>query len=414
MTIKRFEIIQIIGELLAEQASRGLSEKAITGETLLVKDLGLSSVEFVIIFERLQRKSGNVINFIDLIMPDRSSYIEDLSINQIANFLLKNRNNQPRTTNLDDPYINQRAPITQHDIDLLDQAIRHQTYHDETIELRTQLCFLLSAPRSGSTLLRRMLGCHDEIYAPMELHLMGYQNFSQRQQELQTSEHSHLLEGTVVARQEIRKMRPAVSQAVEEMYSRDKRPVTQFYREIDDHLNQDVWIDKTPSYAFSRSTLERIKSTFPQAKFIHLTRTPNAVIKSMIDSELGQLMRFQQTSGIQSDCFAEALWCLCERNILDALSTQKTKSIHIHFEELVSKPEKVMHQLHSFLGVKPSMAINPYKTTGTFTEEKIGCYAGDLKTFLRSSIDPSVTREWEKFDSLKWLSEPTKQIEKAY
>tara|TARA_B100000900_G_C20534574_1_gene697809 strand:- start:694 stop:1440 length:747 start_codon:yes stop_codon:yes gene_type:complete len=247
----------------------------------------------------------------------------------------------------------------------------------------------------------------------MELHLMGYQNFSQRKQELQTSEHSHLLEGTVVARQEIRQMKPEISRAVEEMYSQDRRSVTQFYKEIDNHLTQDVWIDKTPSYAFSTSIIERIKTIFPDAKFIHLTRCPNAVVKSMIDSELGQLMRFQQTSGIQNVCFAEALWCLCERNILESLSTAKTRSIHIQFEELVSEPEIVMHQLHDFLGVNPSMAINPYDTINQNTEEKIESYAGDLKTFLRNSIDPNVTSEWKQFDSLKWLSEPTKQVLKV-
>ena len=412
MTINYSEIIQIISELVEVRTSKEACDRKITGETFLVKDLGMSSVDFVVIFEKIQKKLGKTINFIDLIMPNRSSYIEDLSINELTNFLSNNQAEQI-IANQKDPYVNRRGLITQHDIDLLDRAIQHQTYHDEPTTLKNQLCFLLSAPRSGSTLLRRMLGCHQNIYAPMELHLMGYQNFSQRKQELQTSEHSHLLEGTVVARQEIRQMKPEISRAVEEMYSQDRRSVTQFYKEIDNHLTQDVWIDKTPSYAFSTSIIERIKTIFPDAKFIHLTRCPNAVIKSMIDSELGQLMRFQQTSGIQNVCFAEALWCLCERNILESLSTAKTRSIHIQFEELVSEPEIVMHQLHDFLGVNPSMAINPYDTINQNTEEKIESYAGDLKTFLRNSIDPNVTSEWKQFDSLKWLSEPTKQVLKA-
>ena len=38
--------------------------------------------------------------------------------------------------------------------------------------MEDRLLFVISAPRSGSTLLARMLGSHSEVYAPAELHLL--------------------------------------------------------------------------------------------------------------------------------------------------------------------------------------------------------------------------------------------------
>lgn len=406
MTISQRDIIDIVADQLETEKSSRPADPLITGSTLLVGDLGMSSVQFVVIFEQIQKMQENRINFIDLIMPDRSTYVDDLSIDQIVQFLSKeipSRGLHPSA----DPYAEKRELISQSDINLLSCAIRHQDYPKEEISSSTQLCFLLSAPRSGSTLLRRMLGCHPSIYAPMELHLMAYQDFAQRNQELSSGDHAHLLEGTIVARQEIRGMTRAVSEAIDQMYVRDRRPVSQFYTEIDPYIKAKILVDKTPTYTFSPKTLMRLKNNFPTAKFIHLIRRPNAVIKSMIDSDLGQLIRFMQTSGIDPKRFAEALWCMCEVNIRNALADISPRTIRVNYESLVNEPESTMMRLHHFLEIPPSLEINPYTQDIGSSEEQVGSYAGDLKTFLRNSIDPSVANEWEHFESLHWLSEPT-------
>ena len=411
MTISLEEIITIVSDQLGGNNDNRPDPKIITANTKLVEDLNFTSVEFVVIFEKIQQLQSTRINFIDLIMPDRSNYVDDLSIAQINAFI---RNSSP-SINQDRPldtYVSKREEIHQSDIDLLNKTIQHQIYPTEVVDTKTSLCFVLSAPRSGSTLLRRMLGCHPDIYAPMELHLMAYQNFAQRHQELSNTEHRHLLEGTVVARQEIRNMKREVSIAVEQMYVRDRRSISQFFKEIDPHLKQQIIIDKTPTYSFSEATLRRIKHMFPNSKFIHLTRTPNAVVKSIIDSDLGQLIKFNQTSGIKPTRFAEALWCLCEQNIKTVFgsSANQERLININYEDLVKAPQTTMHKLHHFLNITISDEINPYTSEQSDNEEQVGNYAGDLKTFLRSSIDSKVADEWQRFDSLQWLSKPTKLL----
>jgi len=410
MVISRSDIINIVRDRFDVDKADRAFDICITGSTRLVADLGFSSIEFVVIFEKIQQILSDRINFIDLIMPDRSSYVDDLSIDQIADFLLSGGSNSEQPAGILDPYSDRREPISQYDVDLLNRSIQHQDYLDEQVTTTTQLCFLLSAPRSGSTLLRRMLGCHPDVYAPMELHLMSYQDFSQRNQELSDEDYAHLLEGTIVARQEIRGMTHAVSMAIDQMYARDRRPVSQFFIELDPYFKTQVFVDKTPTYAFSLSTLERIKKVFPGAKFIHLTRRPNAVIKSIIDSDLGQIIRFMQTSGIHPNRFAEALWCLCEQNIRAALKDVGPRAIRVDYESLVTMPEQTMGRLHDFLDIPSSLSFNPYTQQYNTSKEQVDCFAGDLKNYLRNTIDSSVASEWEPFRSLNWLSDPTSAL----
>ena len=124
--IQESEIIDIIFKQFVAGEGRSDADISITGSTQLVRDLGFSSVEFVVIFEKIQALRTERINFIDLIMPDRSTYVDDLSINQIFQFL-----NYSPTTQISksqaDPYAEQRDVIQKDDIDLLNQAIRHQT-----------------------------------------------------------------------------------------------------------------------------------------------------------------------------------------------------------------------------------------------------------------------------------------------
>lgn len=408
MSLTHQNLINIITTHLRETNTNAPNGKQLTEKTALIQDLGLSSVDFVVIFEKIQSINLEKLNFIDLIMPDRCNYVEDLSIEDIYKFV--NAKPSSEIVNIADTYVDRRESISQKDVDLLNQSIQHQKYNISEVHTQSQLCFLLSAPRSGSTLLRRMLNCHQDIYAPMELHLMSYQDFAQRREMLKDGHHEHLLQGTIVARQEIRGMTATVSKAVETMYAKDQRSVTQFFTEIDPYMKQKVLIDKTPTYCFSLPTLQRLKKTFPEAKFIHLTRCPNAVIKSLIDSNLVEIMDFFKRSTLKQSQLPEALWCLCEKNIYDALADVQHRTKKVNYEELVTSPEETMSQLHEFLGLEVSLDINPYDEDNNKSEEKVSNYAGDLKTFLRTSIDPSVATEWTRFKTLQWLSEPTLEL----
>jgi len=63
--------------------------------------------------------------------------------------------------------------------------------------------FILSPPRSGSTLLRVMLAGHPHLFAPPELELLSFNTLAERREEL-TGKYSFWLEGTIRALMEIK------------------------------------------------------------------------------------------------------------------------------------------------------------------------------------------------------------------
>lgn len=114
--IQESEIIDIIFKQFAAGEGSTDADIAIAGSTQLVRDLGFSSVEFVVIFEKIQALRTDRINFIDLIMPDRCTYVEDLSINQIFQFLNCSPSAQAPESHTD-PYAEQRDVIQKDDIE---------------------------------------------------------------------------------------------------------------------------------------------------------------------------------------------------------------------------------------------------------------------------------------------------------
>ena len=80
----------------------------------------------------------------------------------------------------------------------------------------------------------------------------------------------------------------------------------------------------------------------------------------------------------------------------------------------MTDPESTMKKLHEFLGITQSTEFDPYSNQSENSQEQVSNFAGDLKTYLRSSIDSKVAFEWKNFDSLNWLSPPTKNLFSVY
>ncbi|HMB47501.1 MAG TPA: AMP-binding protein, partial [Afifellaceae bacterium] len=108
--------------------------------------------------------------------------------------------------------------------------------------------FVLSAPRSGSTLLRAMLGGHPKLFAPPELYLLSFNDLAERDHWFSGSQR-YLKEGNIrclmeifgsSAEDEISRMEDLESQALS---------TQAYYRLMQDGLGERMLVDKTPFYA---------------------------------------------------------------------------------------------------------------------------------------------------------------------
>jgi hypothetical protein len=185
--------------------------------------------------------------------------------------------------------------------------------------------FILSAPRSGSTLLRAILGSHSEFYAPPELplkHLAARADTSWIRASidglgLTSDELDYLLWDRVLADALQRSGKPRI-------------------------------VVKTPSNVL---IWDRIAECWPDAQFVFLLRHPAATVASL-HSSWDPAWR-PEDSGELDDSLARGLRYM---TVLEQ-ARGALPGLTIRYEDLTAEPERTVGQLCEFLGVpfEPSM-----------------------------------------------------------
>jgi amino acid adenylation domain-containing protein len=266
--------------------------------------------------------------------------------------------------------------------------------------------FVLSPPRSGSTLLRVLLGGHTRLFAPPELELLGFRDMGQRRDAL-SGRDKFWLEGVVRAVMQLRGCSPEQAQSVVAGYEERGTSTTEFYADVQHWLGAGkTLVDKTPSYALEAEVLERAEAEFgTAARYIHLVRRPEAMIHSYAEAQLDQIFpRFEHGFGVRE--LAELVWVVSQQNILGFLEKVDAGRRHrVVFEELVKEPRRVMEEACAFLGVKfEEEMLEPYTsgsrrmTDGPKAESKM---LGDVKFHRHSRIEAAAGERWREAGELK-------------
>ncbi|MQA86372.1 MAG: sulfotransferase [Streptosporangiales bacterium] len=213
----------------------------------------------------------------------------------------------------------------------------------EIDRLLTTPVFILGSVRSGSTLLRVLLGSHSQLHAPHELHVRRLKvqfatKLSQRamaELELDETELEHMLWDRVLHR---------------ELVKSGKRFI----------------VEKTPSNAF---VWRRLAECWPDAKFVFLLRHPVSVARSWHESN-------PEKRNLQ-EATADALkYMKAVQNARQGLS-----GLTVRYEDLTADPEGETKRICEFLGIdwEPEMLNYGERTEGGFQKG-----LGDWKDKIRS------------------------------
>jgi amino acid adenylation domain-containing protein len=259
--------------------------------------------------------------------------------------------------------------------------------------------FVLSPPRSGSTLLRVMLGGHPALFAPPELELLSFNTLDERRAAL-SGRYSFWLEGTLRALMQAKGCTAEQAKALMSEYEEQQLSTREFYRLLQEWLPDKRLVDKTPSYALDEQVLESAEINFENALYIHLVRHPQAMIRSFVEARLEQVF-FRYPHTLESRALAEALWVISHENIGRFLATIPAKRQHVvKFEELVESPARSISQICDFLGIAPvSAMLEPYKersqrmTDGIHPLSKM---LGDVKFHEHQGIEREVADRWKQ------------------
>ena len=190
--------------------------------------------------------------------------------------------------------------------------------------------FLFSLPRSGSTLLQRILGKHDKIDTAAEPWLLLPLMSTMRSEGIYTNYDQN-----------------AVVDAIKDFYSAldGGKPVfldemrsfalNLYNRRANDQAV--YFLDKTPRYHL---VVKEILEVFPDAKFIFLWRNPLSIIASMLDTwHRGHWYLYF----FKVDLF-EGL-----SKLIDAYKAHKSKVLSVNYEDLLKAPEETTRHICQYL-----------------------------------------------------------------
>jgi acyl transferase domain-containing protein/thioesterase domain-containing protein len=275
--------------------------------------------------------------------------------------------------------------------------------------------FVLSPPRTGSTLLRVLLAGHPRLFAPPELNLMLYNTLLERKTQLAGPAASHL-QGTLRSIIEIKGCSLEEAEEIMEQFEAQGMTIQQFYRQLQEWIRDrnQVLVDKSPGYSICRESLERIEVFFQDPLYIHLMRHPYGMIHSYVEAKMDLLagQQLMDAFSLSRREFAEVNWTVGVQNILEFLAhIPSERQMDIKFEDLVSKPEKTVRDICRFINLEfhPGM-LQPYlekkkrMTDGVYSE---GNMIGDPKFHQHKAINPGVADNWRKRYKEDFLGEPT-------
>ncbi|MEW8052527.1 MAG: sulfotransferase [Candidatus Thiodiazotropha sp.] len=200
------------------------------------------------------------------------------------------------------------------------------------------IVFVISLPRSGSTLLQRILSIHPSICTTSETWLLLPQIYTLKENCV-FSEYN-----ATAASRALSDLCEYIDKGQDVYKMLIKRHFIDMVQRTADR-NQTIFVEKTPR---NNLIIEDIYNLFPESKYIFLWRNPAAVVASMINS------------------FSNGKWNIYRQEIdlykgLDnMIRSNKLKiknRLDIRYEDLVHEPRKHTSEIIKFIGLRDGISI---------------------------------------------------------
>jgi hypothetical protein len=209
--------------------------------------------------------------------------------------------------------------------------------------------FLLSPPRSGTTLLTAMLAGHPRLFASSELNLLGFDTLGERRR-VYDGKASVFLDGALRSIMEIHGL--TADDAIERMSRAEANDVSvrEFYDELQRAIAPRLLLDKSPAYGLDPAALARAEEDFERPLYVHLSRHPYTAVRSFANHHMDQV--YFPHEGFTSRQAGELVWVMTHRNVLAFLqNVPVSRQAHVRYEDLVAQPERTMRTLSTALGL---------------------------------------------------------------
>ena len=235
------------------------------------------------------------------------------------------------------------------------------------------IIFLVSLPRSGSTLLQRILNAHSEIHSTAESWILLPQFYAMRAGSV-FSEYVH-----TTAAWAIRDFCDQLPGGKADYYRRSSECAVNLFADATPP-DKNYFLEKTPR---NNLIIDELISAFPGSRFVFLWRNPLACAASLIET------------------FGNGRWNLYKSvvdlydgldNMTNALRNHGDRITSVRYEDLILNPDKVTNDLLSAL----NLAYEDELTTN-FASIHYQSRVGDKSGVIRySSLDSEPLHKWKR------------------
>ena len=190
------------------------------------------------------------------------------------------------------------------------------------------LIFLISQPRSGSTLLQRLLAGHPDIQTSAETWLMLHPVYGLRAQGIETEYRADW------AATGVSEFLDNYADGRETYLSGIRSFAQTIYGNVLSSSGKKYFLDKTPRYTM---IVPELVELFPAARFVLLFRNPLAVLSSELRTYIGD--KYWKLADYSPDLLD------APRRLVEARRFCGERGISVHYEALVAEPEHTIRQI---------------------------------------------------------------------
>jgi acyl carrier protein/LPS sulfotransferase NodH len=284
--------------------------------------------------------------------------------------------------------------------------------HNKISQQNKRAIFILSTFRSGSTLLRIILGGHQGLFSPPEMELLTFGTLSERES-YYTGAASFWKDGLLRAIMELKKCDYSRAKIVLNQYIRNGTTVKELYSILQSWIGDRVLVDKTASYSMHSKTLSNAERYFKNSLYIHLARHPQAMIQSYIEGRMSQLFRKKYPFSLREQ--AELIWLISQKNIMRFLEgISPSRKMRIKYEDLVANPQLTVKKICEFLRVHyDSKMLDVYDGDRNRMADGVtptSLMVGDYKFQKYQRIESGLADRWKGSSDAEGISGETRKI----
>lgn len=210
-------------------------------------------------------------------------------------------------------------------------------------QLISKPIILLVSERSGSNLLRTLLGNHKSICAPIAPHFLNeFYDYRKYYGDLRNSENSANLISDMlkVANHKYNDWKLEID--IKKIAESSTSVISAFHHLYSEKAKQENKTHYCSKGIKSFKYLDILRAELENVKFIHLVRDPRDVVASWAKRPILGLSVYENTIN----------WKMEQELLIDALISKGMSCLQIKYEDLIANTKKIMEDVQKYIGVE--------------------------------------------------------------